>query len=638
MRLERAVKVRVREGLHARPATEFVKLAKGFSADVEILRGDRGANAKSSVKLMLLGVKEDDDVILRADGDDAEEAIAKLAAFVETPDAGLDALKPNAAARARWNDGAQGIAASEGVAIGPVFSYFPEPLIAPRLAVEESAIETERARCRSALDAAITALEGDAAGRSAEDRQIANALIEIARDAEFTGDIDGRIGRGLDAASATLDAGDTLAARFEALDDPYLKARSEDVRGVARNVALALLGRSEASLAAIPQGSILVAEEISAWEFAKAPVADIAGIVGLKGAATSHVAIMARAHGIPAVLGCSIEPRRLREAQVIAIDGGAGAVILDPDEAQTTTMRERVVAAMAARAALDAYRTIEPRTRDGRLIEVLANLGSPAEIEPALKSGAMGVGLFRTELLFMERKTPPTEDEQAEIYAKIAAAFAPHPVVIRTLDVGGDKPIAGIEIPPEDNPFLGWRGVRLCLDRPDIFKPQLKAILRAAVAGSVKLMIPMVVDVEEVLKTRALIDECRAELAAQSKPFGDVAVGVMIETPAAALLADELAKEVDFFSIGTNDLTQYVMAADRLNPRVASLNRADHPAVLRAIDLVCRAAHAAKIPVAVCGEAAADPAMIPTLVALGVTELSMNPPAIPRARKRVTEI
>ncbi|WP_342364262.1 phosphoenolpyruvate--protein phosphotransferase [Terrarubrum flagellatum] len=638
MRLERAVRVRVREGLHARPATEFVKLAKAFSANVEIFRGDRSANAKSSVKLMLLGVKEDDDVVLRADGDDAEEAIAKLAAFVETPGAGLDALKPAVAAAASSSGGAQGVAASEGVAIGPVFAYFPEPLIAPRATIDTAMSESEKARCRAALNAAIAALEQDAAERSAEDRQIANALIEIACDAEFTGDIEQRIGHGLDAASATLDAGDALAARFEALDDPYLRARAEDVRGVARNVALALLGRSEASLAAVPQGSILVADEISAWEFAKAPVANIAGIVGLKGAATSHVAIMARAHGVPAVLGCNIEPRRLREAHVIAIDGGAGAVILDPDETQTKAMHARVAADRTARAALDAWRTVEPRTREGKWIEVLANIGSPAEVAPALRSGAMGVGLFRTELLFMERKAPPSEDEQAEIYAKVASAFAPHAVVIRTLDVGGDKPVAGIEIPHEDNPFLGWRGVRLCLDRPDIFKPQLKAILRAAASGHVKLMIPMVVDVEEVRKTRALIEECRAELAAQSKPFGEVAVGIMIETPAAALLADELAKEVDFFSIGTNDLTQYVMAADRLNPRVASLNRADHPAVLRAIDLVCRAARAADIPVAVCGEAAADPAMIPKLVALGVTELSMNPPAIPRARKRVTEI
>ncbi len=250
----------------------------------------------------------------------------------------------------------------------------------------------------------------------------------------------------------------------------------------------------------------------------------------------------------------------------------------------------------------------------------------------------MGVGLFRTELLFMERKRPPNEDEQAEVYGKLAEAFAQAPVIVRTLDIGGDKATPGITIPKEDNPFLGWRGVRLCLDRPDIFKPQLRALLRAATKGNIKVMVPMVSDVEEVRQVKRLIEECRQELIAEGVAHQNFDLGVMAETPAAALAAPLLAAEVAFFSIGTNDLTQYVMAADRMNPRISHLYRADHPAVLNAVRLICDAARAAGIWVGVCGEAAAKPEMIGKFVELGVTELSMSPASIPMARKIVSEL
>jgi phosphocarrier protein FPr len=287
---------------------------------------------------------------------------------------------------------------------------------------------------------------------------------------------------------------------------------------------------------------------------------------------------------------------------------------------------------------LQAYVRASPRTRSGKAIEIAANLGSLKEIDAALAVGAMGVGLFRTEFLFMERGRPPTEDEQAEAYTRLAAAFAPAPVIVRTLDIGGDKPAPGIDFPHEDNPFLGWRGVRMCLDRPDIFKPQLRALLRAALAGNIKVMAPMIAEVEEVVRVKSLIEECRAELDAAGVAYGAFDLGVMIETPAAALLADELAREVSFFSIGTNDLTQYVMAADRLNPRVAKLNRADHPAVLKAIAMICEAAGRAGLWVGICGEAAARPDLIPTFVAMGVSELSMSPASILRAKKCVIDL
>ncbi|HEX4768169.1 MAG TPA: phosphoenolpyruvate--protein phosphotransferase [Lichenihabitans sp.] len=647
--IERPATVRVKEGLHARPATQFVKLARSFASSLEVRRGARGADAKSSVKLMLLGLKEGEDVTVRADGADAEVAVEALVSFIETPEAGaelggaaptLPAGAPSGMAAAPpGGRAAAGVAASEGTAIGLAFGFFPETLAAPRRALSPAAIDGEVEVLRRAFAATVAALVDRGAKPEAapQDRQIIDALIEVAGDDELVGAIDARVRGGQDAVTATLEAGARLAARFEAIDGDYLRARAEDVRGLVRTLALTLLGRSDANLADPPAGSILVAGEISAWEFARLPLARLAGIVCASGAATSHVAIMARTHGIPAVLGSGASLAALAAARTIALDGTTGEVWLDPDAATEASIRDRIAAEERERDGLDAYRARKPVTRDGRSIEVAANLGSLGEIAPALAAGAMGVGLFRTELLFMERKTLPSEDEQAAIYDELARAFAPHPVIVRTLDIGGDKPVAGIEVGHEENPFLGWRGVRLCLDRPDVFKPQLKALLRAAVHGNIKIMVPMITETGEVLRVKALLAECRAELDAAGVAIGDPDLGIMMETPAAALLAADLARHVAFFSIGTNDLSQYVMAADRLNPRVAGLNRADHPAVLRAVALICEAARARGIPVGLCGEAAARPDLIPLFLRMGVTELSMSPAAILRARKAVIE-
>ena len=648
--IERSTIVRVKDGLHARPATQFVKLAKTFVADVEVRSGGKAANAKSSVKLMLLALKEDDSVTVAAEGADAEAALQALVSFIETPQAGLDpaGAAPLAAAQHSatftpialgGRKGADGLGASEGAALGPAFGFFPETLKAPERAVPADALDTETDALRRALDATTAELIADKLkpGVSPQDTQIIEALIEVARDSELIGAIETEIRTGIDAVTATMRAGRTLADTFEAVDNDYIRARAEDVRGVVRALVLTLLGKSDADLAKIPAGAILVAEEISAWDFAKVPVKTLGGIVCTKGAATSHVAIMARTHGIPAVLGSGATLETLRGARSIGLDGKTGEVWLDPASAVEAELKVRIEREASERDALASYRTLKPSTRSGQAIEVAANLGSLKEIAPALEAGAMGVGLFRTELLFMERKTLPSEDEQAAIYGELAAAFAPYPVVVRTLDIGGDKPVAGIEFPHEDNPFLGWRGVRMCLDRPDVFKPQLKALLRAAVQGNVKIMVPMITNADEILRTKALLAECRVELDAAGVPHGEPDLGIMMETPAAAFLADDLAKHVTFFSIGTNDLTQYVMAADRLNPRVADLNRADHPAVLQAIRLICEAAKREGIWVGLCGEAAARPDLIPTFLDMGITELSMSPASIPRAKKVVTE-
>jgi phosphotransferase system enzyme I (PtsI) len=662
--LETAIVVKVNEGLHARPATQFAKLAKEFSCSLQIVRGATCADAKSAVKLMLLGVKQDDQIVLRADGSDESDAVRRLLQFLSEPGAGVslaghdanDRLVEKAqAVEAVDNAGlaqpqdldangtavtvasVRGVAASEGLAYGEAFVYLPEELRATRQFIEPDEVEAELARFGVAFREAIAALDAQFETMGQHD-DIVEALTDVAQSDEFSGAVKDRITSGWDAVAATLQMGEDLSAAFLAMEDEYLRSRADDIRGIARQVALKLLGRDDVSLASLSQPCIVLAADLSALDFARACVANIVGLVCIKGSATSHLAIMARAHGIPAVLGLPVTEDRLREATTVALDGAQGQVWFDPSSELKADFATRIAQDRRRHAALSVYRDVAPVTRDGRHIEIAANLGSLTEIDAALEAGAMGVGLFRTELLFMDRRTLPDEDEQYNVYSRLAQAFHPRTVVIRTLDVGGDKPVPGIVFPQEDNPFLGWRGVRMCLDRPDVFKPQLRALLRAAAVGNVHVMLPMVDDLDEIRRVKALLATCAQELNQEGAAYAMPKLGIMVETPAAALTADLLAPEVDFFSIGTNDLTQYVMAVDRVNPNLAALYRTDHPAVLRAIGMVCEAAKKANISVAVCGEAAARPAMIPVLIGLGVNELSMSPSSVLRAKKIVSEL
>ncbi|TPI09208.1 phosphoenolpyruvate--protein phosphotransferase [Mesorhizobium sp. B4-1-3] len=654
--MERSTIVRVHEGLHARPATRFVKLAKGFESDVELVKDGKAVSAKSSVKLMLLAVKENQEVTVRANGADAIEAIEALIGYLENPRAGLDdegeageagsetaaaapapEAVPTVAAVADGTPKLQGVAASEGVAIGPAFAHFPPEIEGPGRRLQADEIEAELERFRDAVASVQARMDRTLAENnlSAGDRGIVVALRDIAADDSLTGEVERLIKGGDDAVSAVIAAAATIAADFSAVDDHYLNARADDVHAVGRQICLVLLGQDEVSLETIPQGAVLIAEDIGAWDLARAPLKRIGGVVCGHGGATSHIAIIARSHGIPAVLGLGDKVNGLRTAREVAIDGNAGHVIVDPDETVRANFTRRVEAAAQERAGLKVFKGLTPTRADGTVIEVAANIGSLEEIEAAQEAGAMGVGLFRTELLFMRHMHLPSEDMQAETYSALAKAFAPHSVIVRTLDIGGDKPIAGIEFPDEENPFLGWRGIRMCLDRPDIFKRQLRALLRAAVHGNIKVMLPMVSEIAEVTRTRALVAECAAELKAEGVPHASFDLGVMIETPAAVLIAPALAKEVAFFSIGTNDLTQYIMAADRLNPTVAKLNDVTNPAVMSAIELTAKAGVAAGIMVGMCGEAAGRPDLIPTFVGMGLTELSMSPASIQRAKKTI---
>lgn len=454
--LETQVVVKVHEGLHARPATQFAKLAKEFNSALKIGRGDAWANAKSAVKLMLLGIKQDERILLQAEGDDEREAVDLLTRFLSDPSviapagaAAHPAASPQAGAGvgvaqaaeapARGPGALQGVPASEGLALGPVFAYIREELHVEHTRIEAHELDDERRRFDAALEATLSGMTGP--GGDAAGDEILAALADLACGDDFAGAIRERIGAGVSAASATLQCASELAASFDAMSDEYLRSRADDIRGLMRALTATLLGRAQPSLAAIAEPSIVLAEELSAPDLARADLRHILGIVCTSGSATSHVAIIARAHGIPAVLGLPADRERLLATARVALDGGSGEVWLDHSDDDARRMDARIAVRREQQAALAVYREVEPVTRDGRRIQIAANLGSLAEIEAARQAGAMGVGLFRTELLFMDLQRVPTEDEQYHVYATLAQAFAPWPVVVR--------PDAGIREPKD---------------------------------------------------------------------------------------------------------------------------------------------------------------------------------------------
>ncbi len=535
-----------------------------------------------------------------------------------------------------------GVAASEGVAVGPVFVHArrePEP---ERENISEDAVEEELGRLQSAVEAVARKLSETAdrlrESGSEEEAGIFEAHVEMAEDPEFHSEVEERVKSLESPEAAVLAVGEEYAALFAAMEDEYMAARADDVRDVASQIAAELMGGNAAGLEMLEEPSVILAHNLAPSDTVRIPKGMALGFVIAEGSKTSHVSIMARSFGIPAVVGVGAALEEAFGAEVVALDGGEGYAVADPDEDVISDFEEKRESIAEERAALEEYKHAEARTRDGRRIEVSANIGSADEAESALEWGAEGVGLFRTEFLFMERPELPSEEEQYGAYRKVAEAFGERPVIIRTLDVGGDKDLPGVDQPEEENPFLGWRGIRMCLDVPELFKPQLRAILRAAPYGNLRIMFPMVVDVVELCAAKEILDECREELKSEGKEYDTVEVGVMIETPAAAIRAADLTPEVSFFSIGTNDLVQYTLAADRGNERLRRLQSADHPAVLALIGWICEAAREAGIWVGMCGEAAGEPALIPKLIELGVTELSMSAPSIPRVKKIVSEL
>ena len=535
-----------------------------------------------------------------------------------------------------------GVGASEGAVVGPVFVHVARELKPERESISEDEVGAELERVEGAIEVVAEKLSATGerlrdAGNE-EEASIFDAHVELAQDPELSSGVEERIRNLTSSEAAVLAVGEEYAQMFAAMEDEYLAARADDVRDVTHQIAAELMGRGAEELEALEVPSVILARGLAPSDTARIPKGMALGFVTAVGSKTSHVSIMARSMGIPAVVGVGAALDRALGAETVAVDGGEGYAVANPDPNTVAEFERKQEAVAEEWSALEEFKYVEGRTRDGRRIEVSANLGSTDEVEEALSWGAEGVGLFRTEFLFMEREELPSEDEQYEAYRKVAEAFGEKPVIVRTLDVGGDKDLPGIDQPEEENPFLGWRGIRMSLDVPELFKPQLRAILRAAAVGNLKLMFPMIADIEELRAAKEILEECQKELEREGAEIGPVEVGMMVETPAAAVCAEELAKEVSFFSIGTNDLVQYTLAADRGNERLRRLQSADHPAVLKFIRYTCEAAEEAGIWVGVCGEAAGEPELIPKLVKFGVTELSMNTPSIPKAKKIVSEL
>ncbi len=435
------------------------------------------------------------------------------------------------------------------------------------------------------------------------------------------------------AAAAITDQFDELAQMFRSLGDELMAERAADAEDLKQQLLRICLGCGRQDLSVLPGDVIVLAEELTPSDTVRMDTAHVKGIATRLGGATAHSAIIARTLGIPAAAGIDGWQTEALNGHMAILDGADGTLTVDPTDDETACYQSRKAQADCEAQALEAFRTCPSQTKDGISLEICANIGTPQEAQQAMKYGADGVGLFRSEFLFMDRDALPTEDEQFEAYRTAAQTMAGKPLIIRTLDVGGDKKLPTLELPHEDNPFLGFRAIRMTLSHPEIFRPQLRAILRAAAYGDVRVMFPMIGSMDQLREAKALLREQEQTLQAEGVPTGPVKVGMMVEIPAAAVLAEEFAKEVDFFSIGTNDLTQYTLAVERGNAAVAHLYAPEHPAVLRLIAMTAQAAAERHIPCGMCGEAAGDPKLAPAFVGMGVNELSMSPRRVPAVRK-----
>lgn len=531
----------------------------------------------------------------------------------------------------------QGIGVSPGVGFAPAMVVqwgFPE---VPDRTVDEGEVDAEVHRLHGAVQEAVAGLESlrervlQRAG--VEESRIFEAQILMVQDPDFLAGVEALIRKNLLSAET--------AYEFKALElrnlwagasSAQLRDRVTDLTAVQRRVVLRLMGQSEREpwTGGLEEQVIVVTHELSPGLTVQLDRDHVVGLVSEEGTRTSHAAILAHSLGIPAVMGVAGALQRVRDGQMILLDGQSGAVLLDPTRAELEEAKVRLHRRQRLELRLEAGIAEPAVTPDGRALALRGNVDLPEELEPAVRHGAEGVGLLRTEFLMTGRAVAPSEQEQLEYFRRVAQAFPGQPVVIRTFDLGGDKFPAAFEAPMEANPFLGWRSIRVCLDQPEIFRPQLRAILRAAVGRDLRIMLPLVTRVDEVLRVRDLLGEERGRLVEQGEEAAKtIPVGVMIETPAAVLMADRLAEVSDFFSVGTNDLTQYTLVVDRGNARLAERFRTEDPAVLRQLRMVREAAAAARIPVSICGEMASDPLLAVLLIGLGYVELSVAPPSLP---------
>ncbi|RHT56669.1 phosphoenolpyruvate--protein phosphotransferase [Clostridium sp. AM29-11AC] len=537
---------------------------------------------------------------------------------------------------------ASGTGASAGIGIGKVVILKEEALVIRRDTVADAAAEKER--FKKAVEKSIEdtqALAADMAERIGEkEAEILNGHLMLLQDPMMTMEIEGKIdSEKLCSEAAIEDVCTMYADMFASMDDELMQQRAADMRDIKTRMQKVLLGVKSVDVSALPKGSVLVAEDLTPSVTAGINPENVTGIVTELGGRTSHSAILARALEIPAVVAAAGILSQAADGDEIILDGESGEIFVKPEESVKAEYEAKRASYLAEKEELKKYVGRETITKDGVKIEVAANIGRPEDVDRVLSYDAEGIGLFRTEFLFMDRTSMPTEEEQFEAYRKVAVAMNGKPVIIRTLDIGGDKEIPYMGLKKDENPFLGYRAIRFCLDRKDdIYRPQLRALLRASAFGAIKIMVPMVTCVEEYREAKALIHEIMDELEQEGIPYNkDIQVGIMVETAAASLMADVFAREVDFFSIGTNDLTQYTMSVDRGNDKVSYLYSTFNPAVLRSIRHIIECGRKEGIMVGMCGEAASDPLMIPLLVAFGLNEFSMSASAVLKARKMITE-
>lgn len=534
----------------------------------------------------------------------------------------------------------QGVNASEGIGIGTVMIAVDPDLTFEPHEVADAAAEKELYQSALAVFCEKTQAQADhmktAVGEA--EAEIMLGHIVLAQDPGMTDAINGAIDGGTCAEQALVDASTMFENMFLSMDDEMFRLRAADIADIRTGILAELLGVEVVDLSVLPENTVVVVHDLTPSMTATIDKKNVAGIVTETGGRTSHSAIIARALEIPAVLSVANSCSALRNGMTAIVDGSDGVVISEPDAdvlAKYTAMAEEFA---AEKAALEAFRGKETVTADGIKKILACNIGSPDDVANALDHDAEAIGLFRSEFLFMDATELPSEEEQFQAYRKVATALKGAPVIIRTLDVGGDKEIPYLHMEKEENPFMGYRAVRYCLDNADQYKVQLRALLRASAFGDIKIMIPLVTCVEEVRAVKELVEVCKAELDQEGFKFNpDTEVGVMMETPAASLIADKLAEEADFFSIGTNDLIGYTMCADRGNDRISNLYNVYYPAVLRSIKNIIECGVKAGIMVGMCGEAAADPLLEPLLISFGLEEFSMSAPSILRARKTISQ-
>ncbi|MGD2164787.1 MAG: phosphoenolpyruvate--protein phosphotransferase [Anaerolineae bacterium] len=536
----------------------------------------------------------------------------------------------------------QGMGASPGIAVGPAFRFVKTELELERTTVADPTAEWERfeAALKTAQEQLQEVFRKAEAESGSEQAAIFEAHAMMLEDPELLGEIRASIEEeGLNAEMATHQAAESYAQILEAMDDEYLSARAADVRDVAERVIRILLDVPQSPAAELTDPSVILARDLTPSDTVLLDKSLVLGFCTAEGGRTSHTAILARGLGLPAIVGVGSDILAIPEGERLVLDGTAGRLLVGAEDETVVKYEKRqerldkVLKDAREQAGRPAV------TRDGQRVEVVANIGNVAGAEAAIEAGGEGVGLLRTEFLYLEREHLPSEEEQFEAYRSIVQVFGERPVILRTLDIGGDKELPYLDLPDEMNPFLGVRAIRLCLRRPELFKPQLRAALRAGAEGNLKVMFPMVSGMAEVRAARELLEACRKELEEEGHAMAEeMEIGIMVEVPSAVVMADRLAREVDFFSIGTNDLSQYTMAADRTNADVASFVTGFQPAVLRLVRDTIEAAHRHGKWVGLCGELAGEPLAIPILLGLGLDEFSMNPPAIPIAKQIIRQL